>query len=232
MAALDLTGHKFHKLTALYPTGEKSEHGKNAVWMCICECGNYTVANTGQLRCGTKKSCGCAIIDHARSLNYIHGGRKDRLYYVWMDMRRRCRDPKSKEYKNYGGRGISVCPEWDNSYEAFKEWALKNGYDSMAKRSQCTLDRINVDGDYRPENCRWVDMVLQCNNKRNSIFLTYNGTEKTAAEWGKEYGISGRTIMRRIRSGWSIEKAITQPPRQAKRIQTGNRCRCILEHVK
>ena len=210
MATLDLTGQRFHKLTALYPTGKKSEHGSNAIWVCLCDCGKYTEANTGQLRCGTKKSCGCAKAEHASSLNRTHGGRNDRLYLVWMDMRRRCRDTKDRNYKNYGGRGISVCSEWDAHYELFKEWALSNGYDETAKKSKCTLDRINVDGNYCPENCRWVDVITQCNNKRNNRRITYGGETHTMAEWDRARGFPKNTIYKRISAGWTAEKAITK----------------------
>lgn len=221
MALKDITGQKFAKLTALYPTGEKSPHGRNAIWMCLCECGNHTTANTGQLKCGTKKSCGCAVIEHAGNLNKTHGGRNDRLYLVWMDMRRRCRDSKDNHYNLYGGRGISVCKEWDEDYALFREWAIKNGYQSDAKSRAVTLDRINVNGNYEPSNCRWTDMVTQNNNRRNNLRLTFNGTTQTAAEWSREKGYNKNLVAKRIKAGWSVERAITEPPRKTKRKAKG-----------
>lgn len=213
---LDLTGQKFNKLTALYPNGEISIHGKNVVWMCKCDCGNYTTANTGQLRCGTKKSCGCAVIDHTANLNRTHGGRNERLYLVWMDMRRRCRDKKDKNYSKYGGRGIRVCPEWED-YAAFRKWAISTGYDKTAKRGECTIDRIDVNGDYCPDNCRWVDLELQANNRRSNVFITYNGKTQTASQWSKELGFNKSLVGQRIGRGWSIELALTTPPRITRR---------------
>ncbi len=212
MPKVDLTGKKFFKLTALYPTGEVYPHGKNAIWMCKCDCGNYTTANSGQLRCGTKKSCGCAVIDHTGNLNKTHGGRNERLYLVWMDMRRRCYDTKDKNYHRYGGRGISVCDEWKD-YAVFREWANSNGYDKDAKPGECTIDRIDVNGDYCPDNCRWIDIITQQNNRRSNVFITYNGKTQTATQWSREQGYHPSLINRRLSMGWSAERAITTPPR-------------------
>lgn len=207
---VDLTGQKFNRLTVLYPTGRQSKHGKNAIWMCKCDCGNYTEADSGSLKCGTKKSCGCLVKDRMSKLNYKHGGRNERLYLVWMDMRRRCYNTKDQCYKNYGGRGITVCDEWQQ-YEAFREWAQNTGYDDSAKSHVCTLDRIDVNGDYCPSNCRWVDAKTQCNNKRNNLIVTYNGETHTATEWDRICGFPKNTMNKRIHAGWTPEKAITSP---------------------
>lgn len=217
MALLDISGQRFNKLTALYPTGEKSKNGHNAIWMCLCDCGNLTKANTGQLRCGGKKSCGCAVIEHASNLNRIHGGREERLYSVWIDMRRRCSDPKDRNYKNYGGRGISVCDEWATDYSAFREWAVSAGYDELAARGVSTLDRIDVNGNYEPVNCRWVNSKTQCNNKRNNVSITYDGKTMTATEWSRYLGFSRNLVWKRLNAGWSVERALTKKPRVTKR---------------
>ena len=158
----DLTGQRFGRLAVLELTGKKTKSG-NVIWKCRCDCGNVTEADSGSLRVGYKISCGCFQRDHARALNMSHGGRNERLYLVWMDMRRRCRDENDKNYCNYGGRGIEVCEEWQD-YETFREWAVTHGYDRDAKRGECTLDRIDVNGNYEPRNCRWVDLKTQANN--------------------------------------------------------------------
>lgn len=214
MARANLTGEKFNRWVAISPTNRKTKGG-NYIWLCQCDCGNYGYVDTGSLKAGTSKSCGCYVRERMHKLNYKHGGRNDRLYLVWMDMRRRCNDPKGKEYKNYGGRGIKVCEEWEN-YENFKNWALSNGYDKNAKRCQCTLDRIETNGNYEPSNCRWADMVVQANNKRNNIIIEYKNERKTLAQWSKETGISYSVILRRLKNGWSTEDILTKPARKLK----------------
>lgn len=207
MATLDLRGQRFGKLTAIEPTGEKSKSGHNWIWLCRCECGNYKKVNTGNLRSGQTISCGCHRKERMGKLNLSHGGRQERLYLVWMDMRRRCRDEKDLEYHNYGGRGISVCREWE-SYENFRKWAKEQGYDESAAQGKCTLDRINVNGNYCPENCRFVDMKVQNNNRRNNLLLEYRGRVQTAAQWERELGFGKGVVASRIRRGWSVEKAL------------------------
>lgn len=200
MAFKDLTGQKFNKLTALYPTDERSS-GKNIIWVCQCDCGKLTKANSGQLQNGKKKSCGCWVIERMSNLNRSHGGRHERLYLVWMDMRRRCYDPKEMGYKNYGGRGIKVCDEW-HDYSEFRKWALEHGYDENAARGECTLDRIDVNGDYCPENCRWTNMKAQCSNKRNNRYLTYCSETKTVKQWIETLGLRGSTVYNRLKVGF------------------------------
>lgn len=109
-------------------------------------------------------------------------GKHKRLYKAWRSMKSRCYNQNSKCYKHYGGRGIIVCDEWLNSYKAFQDWAITNGYDKDAPYSKCTLDRIDVNGNYCPENCRWVDMKTQCNNTRRNVYVEYNGNKYTVAQ--------------------------------------------------
>lgn len=168
---VDLTGQKFGRLTVIERAGT-SPHGK-ATWTCECDCGSMVVVIGNSLLTGNTRSCGCVHNEasaengrNSRDAVRTHGGHKDRLYHVWSDMKRRCENPRFKQFKDYGGRGISVCPEWRNNYEAFREWALLNGYDKTAPVGKCTLDRINVNGNYEPANCRWVDMKAQAQNRR------------------------------------------------------------------
>lgn len=172
-AFIDLTGQRFGKLTVICENGRK--YHSAAVWLCKCDCGREVSVLAGSLRRGASTSCGCAqnkwlserkiAEKHGGARTTPHGG-KERLYRVWCGMKERCYSPKHNRYENYGGRGISVCDEWRDNYSAFREWALAHGYTPEAPRGACTIDRIDVNGDYCPGNCRWVDNKTQCNNKR------------------------------------------------------------------
>lgn len=147
-----------------------------------------------------------------RAANTKHGySDKERLYAIWLRMRQRCNSPSDQKYSYYGGRGIRVCKEWNSDYSSFRSWALENGYSEGL-----TLDRIDNDGDYHPDNCRWATRKEQANNRRSNHVLTLNGETKTLSEWMDATGINSLTILRRIRSGWSVEDALTTPVRRHK----------------
>lgn len=129
-----------------------------------------------------------------------------RLYNAWKNIKQRCYDPNRRDYKYYGGKGIKVCDKWLHNFQAFNNWAITHGY-----ADNLTLDRVDVNGNYEPSNCRWVDMQIQANNKSNNHFLTYNGKTQTIAQWSREVGISQDTIRRRINAfKWSVERALTE----------------------
>ena len=161
----NLVGQRFGRLLVVERLKERSPR-RNVRYRCLCDCGNEVTVISSDLKSGHTRSCGCLMHDTVRTTSITHGESKSRLYVVWKGMKNRCDNPSHVSYKNYGGRGIVVCPEWGESFEAFSEWAYANGYDDMAKRVECTIDRINVNGNYCPENCRWVDQKTQCNNKR------------------------------------------------------------------
>ena len=165
---IDLAGQRFGNLTVIERSGSRN---REALWHCKCDCGKETLSRSASLRGGTSKSCGCSRLVHLveQPPRKTHGGsRKERLYYVWHGMIDRCNYPSHNRYHVYGGRGIQVCDEWKNDYSAFRNWALANGYDPDAKRGECTIDRIDVNGNYEPSNCRWVDMKTQIQNKQKA----------------------------------------------------------------
>lgn len=135
---------------------------------------------------GRVKSCGC-LINH----NLKHGMYKTKLYNVWYGIKRRCLHKNDPHYENYGARGISVCDEWKDDFLAFYNWAIENGYDENKKLS---IDRINVNGNYEPNNCRWVTMKTQQNNRRNNHRITYKGETKTLQQWAEHFNFNSRTL--------------------------------------
>lgn len=163
----DLTNNKFGRLTVVSYAGKtKYRHSK---WLCKCDCGNEVIVSGNSLKRGHTQSCGCLQKENTSKARYKHGGRKrhsdtERLYYVWAEMRSRCNNANNKEYQFYGGKGVKVCEEW-NDYSAFRKWALQNGYDKNAEYGKCTIDRIDNNGNYEPNNCRWVSMAIQNANK-------------------------------------------------------------------
>lgn len=197
----DLTGQRFGRLIALYPTEKRVN--RHVVWHCKCDCGKYKDVDSLSLTQGATTSCGCFAIEMLTKRNTVHGDYNTRLYRIFSGMISRCKYPSATEYKDYGGRGITVCDEW-KEYNNFKQWAMSSGY-----TDKLTLERNDVNGDYCPENCRWATMDEQRNNKRNSHFLTYNGVTKTMAQWANLLGINYRTLRSRINTlGWSIEDAL------------------------
>ena len=166
----DLTGQKFGRLTVIERAESKTRaNGRTRVaWLCSCDCGKTCVVNADVLKGGRTKSCGCLKTEHNIATWTKHSGSKDRLYGVWNDIKKRCYNPKYKQFKDYGGRGIRMCDEWRHDYSAFKKFALEHGYDPDAKFGACTIDRMDVNGNYCPENCRFVDMKIQNNNRRRN----------------------------------------------------------------
>lgn len=189
----DYTGVKFGKLIVIERLPH--ERGKKTRYKCRCDCGNYSIVSSSNLATGHCTSCGCSVKKHGLA-------KKERLYTIWVVMRQRCRDT---DRKNYGGRGIKVCDEWQN-YSKFREWALSHGY-----ADNLSIDRINVNGNYEPSNCRWANAKQQALNKRNNHLLAYKGKSQTIVQWAEEIGISRVTLLTRIRRGWSVERAIETP---------------------
>lgn len=161
----DILGKSFGRLTVLDFAGK--DHSGHTLLTCKCSCGSEAVVQRCNLVSGKTTSCGCARKEIVSRIKTTHGGKGTRLYRVWQGMRERCSNPNHSSYYLYGERGISVCDEWNRDYDSFRAWSLANGYNDKAKRGECTLDRIDNDGGYCPENCRWVPMCVQNQNRRN-----------------------------------------------------------------
>jgi len=205
---VDLTGMTFGKLTVIERAPNR---GRTVMWRCSCSCGKETITTAEGLKGGTVKSCGCLRAE-ANRRRTRHGMSKSKLWDVWESMKSRCYNPNSTSYYNYGGRGISICSEWLNSFESFYSWAIDSGY-----HEGLSIDRIDVNGNYEPANCRWATDKEQGNNKRNSVWITHNGETHTISEWGDILGISVHTLYSRIfQHGWPEEKALTTPVRSRK----------------
>lgn len=197
-----MTGQRFGKLAVIEFAG--MNHEGSAMWKCICDCGKDTVVRGYTLRRGDTQSCGCFIGEAASVRNATHRMTKTRLYVCWKSMKSRCYYENDVAFERYGGRGIKVSKEWRDDFLAFREWALKNGYED-----NLTLDRIDSNGNYEPNNCRWLTLAAQQSNRSDTIHLEFNGKNQTLTEWAHEIGISVAQLSKRLKNGMSIEDAIT-----------------------
>jgi hypothetical protein len=189
----DLVGQHFGKLTVIsFSHMNRIQH-----WNCMCDCGKECIVNINNLKNGTTKSCGC----FQQESRIDHGLSKHPLNPVWRNARSRCNNPKDKAYKHYGGRGIVFCDEW-SEFKVFYDWAIAHEY-----KEGLELDRIDNDGDYCPENCRWATRKQQCNNTRSNRLLTFNGITKNYTQWSKEQDVKVTTAYARISRGKTPEQA-------------------------
>ncbi len=207
----DLTGQRFGRLTVLefVPNGEI-----NSYWKCQCDCGNILITRADALRSGKAKSCGCwnrEIAKKTAKAKTKHGKRDTRLYRIWAGMKARCYNKNNRGYKHYGGRGIIMCDEWKNDFQVFYDWAMANGYSD-----NLTIDRIDVNGNYCPENCRWATNETQKKNMRTNIVVEYKGTRMCLTEAAERSGINGQTLFSRYQVGNRGER-LFRPVRKYKK---------------
>lgn len=199
---IDLTGQKFNKLTV--EKRLENAIGGIPVWLCKCDCGNYTKVRGKNLKNGSVKSCGCLLKENAYK---THGMNNTRLYSIWGSMKSRCNNSRLSSYKIYGGRGITVCDEWAKDFMTFYNWSMANGY-----QDNLTIDRIDNNKGYMPDNCRWVTFEQQCNNRRTNIVFEYNGEKHNLMQWCKLLNLDYKFIHNRIyKMKWDFPKAITTP---------------------
>ena len=180
-----------------------------------CDCGKEKIMQLSQFCNKSIHSCGCIGIAKGKDNPYYkHGMSKTRIFSVYRDMFNRCYNQKDVSYVHYGARGIVICDEWlgDDGVKNFSRWSFENGYDENAPRGECTLDRIDSNGNYEPSNCRWVSMSVQANNKRNNNYYTIDGVTKTLSEWCREYGnLCVQSVYERLKRGMDIKTALTKP---------------------
>lgn len=190
----DLTGKKFGKLEVI---GIADTTTRKTYWICKCDCGNYKNVRADSLLCGAIKSCGCLKKQQDKInliANHSHKQSGTRLYKIWQNLKKRCYNKHDARYHRYGGRGIKVCSEWEKKFVNFYNWAINNGYSE-----KLTIDRIDNDKDYMPENCRWVDIKTQCNNRCTNIKITIGNATKTLTEWCNIFELDYRKIFARYK---------------------------------
>ena len=209
VAAAALVGQTFNRLTVVERAG--SNKNGSALWLCRCSCGGATTLRTVELTKGHTKSCGCLAKETSRALclkrnpsRVSHGMTGTSEYQIWKNILARCRNANAPNHHNYGGRGITVCGRWLESFENF--------YADMGDRpsKQHTLDRIDNNGPYSPENCRWAIWEVQHRNKRTNRLLTADGVTKHITDWANDLGICIKSLHWRIEN-WGLEAALTTP---------------------
>lgn len=202
---LDMTGQRYGRLVVLSEQGKHPSSG--VLWRCRCDCGSESVLPGRQLRRGRTRSCGClareASAKRLREQTFRHGMRGTRIHGIWSGMIQRTTNPRRSNYAYYGGRGIKVCERW-RTFENFYADMGPTYADGL------TLDRIDPDGDYCPENCRWANPIKQSQNRRNCAAIEWRGRSLVAAEWDRVLGLNRNTVGARLRRGWSVERALTE----------------------
>lgn len=200
----DYTGKKYGKLIVLEFIERKN---RKTYWKCRCKCGNKIIIPITYLTTGDTKSCGCLRAEKSKERCLSRKKIKNkRLYSIWIDMRRRCYNSNRNSYKYYGNKGIKVCDEWKNNFMSFYNWAIINGY-----KDNLTIDRIDVNGNYEPNNCRWATLKEQANNTNGNHYVLYKNKKMTLKQFSENYNINYDLVKNRIRLGWDIEKILNTP---------------------
>lgn len=205
----DLSGKIFGNWTVLCRADDRIVRGNRHIrmWKCCCVCGTERDVLEKSLVNGVSQSCGCVrkekMREGASKKNRTHGMSGTRLYAIYKHMLNRCYNEHDVRYPRYGGRGISVCDEWRESFEVFMDWSIKNGY-----AEDLSIDRIDVNGFYCPDNCKWSTAKEQADNKSSTRYYTYNGETKNISQWAEQYNIPYKRLWKRLTNGWDIERAL------------------------
>lgn len=186
----NLVGQRFGRLVVLEDTKIMVPKRTQTYQKCLCDCGNIVIVPKSYLKSEHTRSCGCWV----KEMHTTHGLSQSRIYKVYSGMKKRCYDKNHKLYDRYGGRGITICDQWLNDFMAFYNWSMANGY-----QDDLTIDRIDNDKGYSPDNCRWVTMLEQAQNTSKNVNITYKGKTQTISAWSRETGIPPNTISRRFR---------------------------------
>ena len=197
----DLTGQRFERLVVVDTAFKKRQW----FWNCVCDCGNKVIVAGCNLRSGNTNSCGCYRDERRIESHRIHGLSKTYIEHVYRGMLSRCLNEKDEFYKDYGGRGVTVCSRWSGTK------GLQNFAEDMGERPDgYQIDRINNDGPYSPENCRWASLKTNARNKRNTVFITFNNKTLSLPEWAEELGMHYKALYSRVQR-WGIERAFFEP---------------------
>jgi hypothetical protein len=218
----DLEGKRFGRLVVIKFSHKKEKNNSRKYYfLCKCDCGKEKTIEASALIYNKTISCGCYHSEKVKRPKNkdVKVTTNKSLYSRWSSLKQRCYDKNNSRYKNYGARGIKVCDEWlgKNGSENFIRWALQNGYND-----DLTIDRIDVNGDYCPENCRWVSNKEQASNKTTNVFVFYNGDKKTIREWSLILKVNEDTLYRRKKKGWCDKKIIETPIRKHKEYRRMN----------
>ena len=198
---VNILGKRFGRLEVIEEVGR--DNFRHVMWLCKCDCGNEVKVRGKDLRSGKQISCGCYKRENIS--NITHGMSYTRVFRIWADIQQRCDNSNNKAYKYYGARGIVVCDEW-KTFEGFWKWAQLSGY-----ADDLTIERIDVNGNYEPSNCKWIPFSKQARNTRRNRMITYNGENLPMVEWGERLGMGGSAIKSRIDRGYTEEEAVSIP---------------------
>lgn len=205
MTKLDLKGHRFERLTVIESAGS---FNRKLFWLCRCDCGTRAVVKAVRLRSGHTKSCGCLQVERAAErgrANVTHGKARSRTYRIWRALKNRCENPKNPAYKYYGGRGIAVCERW----KFFPNFLADMG----EPEDGLSIDRIDSNGPYEPANCRWATATEQSRNTRWNRNITFQDRTLCVSEWAGIFGVTSQIIFSRLKRGWPVDRALTEPPK-------------------
>lgn len=205
---MDIVGKKFGRL---YVTNNferrKNKYSSRIYWLCKCDCGNETFSHSSELIRGHKKSCGCLQKDVVKQRQTKSGLGNTRIYKIWIGMKQRCNNPNNSAWEHYGGRGIKVCVEWLGEHEgflAFYKWSINNGYSD-----ELTIEIINVDGNYSPDNCKWETWGAQRLNRKNTVKIPYLGKDTPLKTVCEILGVNYFTALSRYKKGYSVDEILS-----------------------